>query len=228
MTGSKKRIPFWGTVFTVFGVIILCALGTWQLQRLAWKLDIIEGLEAAYDSESGAAVFAQGFTGGAFIYGTVEGKLMPSKLIKLGPRTGGGTISYDVLVPLEMGDQVLFVNLGINPEPYKKLNLSAFEGKKVSFDGLARVPDWNSFTPDNEPQNDRWYKPDLKEMAEVRTLENPLPHLFYAESASVDLGPFPNNQRWMPKNNHMQYALFWFSMAGALIVIYILRFIRRT
>ena len=226
MTGNK-RIPFWASFLTVIGVVVLCGLGTWQLQRLAWKTDIIAGLEAAYDSQSGATVFAQGFTGGEFIFGTVEGTFLPSKLVKLGPRTGGGTISYDVLVPLAIGESVLFVNLGLNPEPYKKLKLSEFENKTIRFEGLARVPGWNSFTPENEPENERWYRADIQQMAAVRNLDNPLPHILYAETASEDLGPFPHNTRWMPKNNHLQYALFWFTMAGALVVVYVLRFIRK-
>lgn len=30
------------TLFTVISLAILCSLGTWQLQRMAWKSDLIE------------------------------------------------------------------------------------------------------------------------------------------------------------------------------------------
>ena len=51
MTGTKQiKISFWATIFIALGVVVLCTLGTWQLQRLAWKEDIMAKLDAAYDN----------------------------------------------------------------------------------------------------------------------------------------------------------------------------------
>ena len=42
-----RRIPIIPTVITAVGIIVLCGLGRWQLERRAWKHDLIERLAAA-------------------------------------------------------------------------------------------------------------------------------------------------------------------------------------
>ena len=77
-------------------------------------------------------------------------------------------------------------------------------------------------------ENDIWYRPDIFQIATEKDLKNPIPFMMYADSASQKFdAQFPNNTRWQPNNNHAQYALFWFSLAGALIVIYVLRFLKK-
>src|SRR5262245_52286513 len=39
--GRSFRPRFWPTVLTFAGLAVLLALGTWQLQRLGWKRDLI-------------------------------------------------------------------------------------------------------------------------------------------------------------------------------------------
>lgn len=41
------RVPIIPTLITAIGVLILCGLGRWQLERRAWKADLIARLEAA-------------------------------------------------------------------------------------------------------------------------------------------------------------------------------------
>ena len=42
-----RRIPIIPTLITAIGVLILCGLGRWQLERRAWKHDLITRLDAA-------------------------------------------------------------------------------------------------------------------------------------------------------------------------------------
>ena len=42
------RLPFWGTILTICGICVLCALGTWQYQRLQWKNEILKTIDAEY------------------------------------------------------------------------------------------------------------------------------------------------------------------------------------
>jgi len=53
----RRKLPFWATFLTLIGVIILCALGTWQVKRLAWKNDIVQKLHTAYASSGNALSF---------------------------------------------------------------------------------------------------------------------------------------------------------------------------
>lgn len=223
MTGFRK-IPFWATLLTLCGVIILCALGSWQLQRLEWKRGIIAQLESAYAREGDQAPdFAANYS-----YGRVSGIFLPSKAILLGPRTRDGKIGNDLIVPLQMKNETLLVNMGWTDAALDKLPIHHLESKNVSFTGLLRAPNWNRFTPENLPEKDIWYRADIDEIAAAKNLENPLDKIFYAESTNYKFdAAFPNNERWQPRNDHLQYAIFWFTLAGALVAVYALRFLRK-
>ena len=218
------RLPFWATTLTLIGIAILCTLGTWQIQRLAWKTDIIEKLEAAYEGENSQALDIKKLEEGTFTYGRVSGIFMPHKALLLGPKTKDQKIGYDLIVPVKQKNTTVLVNMGWTDEALKDLPIYHLKNKRVWFEGLARTPGWNSFTPDNVPAENLWYKPDIQNIAAAKALKNPAPFILYAENASHKFdAAFPNNTRWEPKNDHLQYAVFWFVMAGVLAIIYGLR-----
>lgn len=232
MTGNNQtiRLPLWGTALTVTGLIILCGLGYWQLQRLAWKSDVLNKLDAAYAGQSEPAdLEQQNFEEGSFIYGRAKGVVLADKALLLGPRTKDDEIGHDVIVPIKTATgTIIIVNLGWSNMALKELPIQRLNNQTIWLEGIARAPSWNHFTPENEPDNDRWYKADLVEIAKVKNLPLPKPFMLYAERASDEFGAaLPNNERWSPNNNHMQYALFWFAMAAAMAGVYALRFLRR-
>ncbi len=53
------KLPIGATFFTAAGVAILLSLGTWQVQRLEWKNDIIERLNEGYDRAASAPPIEQ-------------------------------------------------------------------------------------------------------------------------------------------------------------------------
>ncbi len=222
----RKKPPFWATLLTLIGIGILCSLGIWQLQRLAWKDDILKRLETAYSEEETAAFNFSYMDDNDFAYGRIEGKLLTDKAFLLGPRTKNKEIGNDLIVPLESDQGTILVDMGWTNAPLDEQPIYHLNGKNVWFEGLARKPGWNNFTPDNAPEKNLWYKPDIAEIARIKDLKNPVPFMLYSQNASHKYdAAFPNNERWQPKNDHLQYAFFWFTMATALAAIYILRFI---
>ncbi|MBI3515628.1 MAG: SURF1 family protein, partial [Proteobacteria bacterium] len=84
---------------------------------------------------------------------------------------------------------------------------------------LSSVPGW--FTPANEPGGNLWFYPDVAQMAAAAGLSRVSP-------VFVEAGPAPNpgglpiggqTQVELP-NDHLQYAITWYSLAAALAVIY--------
>lgn len=223
----KPSFPYLATILMLVGVVILCALGTWQLQRLSWKNNFIEQLDRAYAGERTQALDLNT----EFSFGQVQGFFLSDEAVLVGPRTRDGEIGAHVIVPLAIdGGHTLFVNLGWSDaddvKAFEKLFRPA-QAQSISFSGLLRASDWNSFTPENVPESDVWYRADPIDIANAKGLVKPVPYILYAERASYDFdGVFPNNERHYPNNNHMQYAFFWFSLAGVLFVIYVLRFLR--
>ena len=45
-TSETRRFPIGLTIATAVSLVILCALGGWQLQRLAWKQDLLHRIDA--------------------------------------------------------------------------------------------------------------------------------------------------------------------------------------
>ena len=219
------KLPFWATFLTLLGLCILCALGTWQIQRLTWKNDLISRLDAAYESSASTALDLDNINQD-YVYGRIKGRFMPDNALLLGPRTQDKKIGHDLIVPLKTGNRTLLINMGWSDWPLGEMPIHHLQNRNVWFDGMIITPGWNSFTPPNEPDKNMWYRLDVKEIAETKQISDPYPFILRAEHASHKFdAAFPNNKRIYPKNNHLQYAIFWFAMAAALLTIYMLRFV---
>jgi surfeit locus 1 family protein len=220
--------PLLPTFFTLLGVFILCSLGTWQVQRLEWKQAILQKLDDAYAGEHTQKLDFSDMGEDDFRYGRAEGLFQSDKALLLGPRTRDNKTGADLIVPLKLKQGTLLVNMGWTDGKLESLPIHHLRGKKVWFEGLARRAHWNAFTPENNPDADLWYRPDIAEIVLAKDLDSPLPFFLFADRASHKFdASFPNNKRWAPPNDHLQYAIFWFTMAGALLVIYALRFLKK-
>jgi len=96
----------------------------------------------------------------------------------------------------------------------------------VDVTGLVRVPESpGPFTPDNEPDNNRWFWRDLHGMiSSVFPTATMDAAPFFLEVEKTDLpGGWPEGgqTRLELPNNHLQYAITWFLLAGAVVVIYL-------
>ena len=229
------KLPFWGTVLTIIGVAVLCTLGTWQVQRLQWKTDILDAIEAEYAVDVLKVPLSQDVLSEDidFKRGHIEGTYMHDKEVLLQPRMHDGDVGYHVLTPLRLsGAQgiVILVNRGWVPFDWDALGDDKVRkpGGVLKVTGMLRsVPLVSSFVPKNIPEQSMWYRIDLEQIMMVRGLEDFASNIFYveAESEGEQAYPIAAATRISLNNNHAQYAFFWFAMAVAMVGIYILRFI---
>jgi surfeit locus 1 family protein len=217
------------TLFTIPVVVVLVALGVWQLQRLEWKSRLIAeratAVAAAPVSPPKTLAEARALE---FHRVTVEGVFLHDKEILRNAIAAKGDAGFDVLTPLrEEGGRIVFVNRGFVPTELKDpaTRPTGQLAGTVRVSGLLRVPPdkkpgW--FIPDNRPDRNAWFWIDLPAMAAADGLANVAP--FY-----IDADAAPNPGGW-PKggvtplalpNDHLQYAITWFSLAAALVVIYL-------
>lgn len=207
---------------------ILMGLGLWQVQRLHWKTALLADLDRAYSADRQARPltlddFRQADRDNRlFIGGTITGTPIPGDRMLIGPRTRDDRVGYHLYMPvrLETGGTVL-VNFGWVPEGWTYDSLPALK-TPLNLPGFARRPDRpNSFTPSNDPAHDRWYSVDLALLQSKPALKTLPPYVFYAmrPMAEAALWPVPFAKDWRPPNNHLGYALFWFTMAGLLLAI---------
>jgi surfeit locus 1 family protein len=230
----RFRPLFWPTLITAAMLTLLLALGSWQIERLFWK----EGLIAQRQAAIAAAPIAvpqspEEARGMEFRHVTDQGVFLHDKEIFLGATSEGGVQGYHVLTPLrEANGRIVFVNRGFIPAELKdRAKRSAGEvAGTVRVNGLLRLPPEgkpNWFLPDNRPDLNYWFWIDIPAMSAADGLDRVAP--FYIDAdATPNPGGWPKGgvTRLALPNNHLQYAITWFSLAVALIVIYVL-YIRR-
>jgi surfeit locus 1 family protein len=233
MTAFRPRLV--PTLMTVPALLILVGLGTWQVERLHWK----EGLIAQREAMVAVMPIALPATLDVartqeFRHVSDDGALLNDREIYLAATSDSGESGYQVLTPLqEAGGRVVFVNRGFIPLDMKdpaKRSAGELTGE-VHITGLLRLPPAQKptfFLPDNRPDLNLWFWVDLPAMAKAARVPDAV--LFY-----IDADKTPNPGGW-PKggitrlelpNNHLQYAITWYALAVALIVIYVL-YHRRT
>jgi surfeit locus 1 family protein len=221
----KKIVTFiviCGAVLTLFG------LGTWQLQRLHWKQNIIENLEDEYLKESGEFVYnietlntLEGKENG-ILFGGVMGKFIPdASPIFLQPKTHDGKVGAHVIQPFELyRGGVVFVNRGwIKQEEIERFAPAA-SSSITKFDyveGIFRKPEWNRFTSNNSPAQNIWTKADTIQLAAHYNIERAAPVLLYATKIENNQGLVLQDAKWYPRNKHLQYAIFWYGMIFVLL-----------
>ena len=221
-------------IAALVALAILLGLGTWQLQRMAWKADLIGRIEArafgppgtiAPESawatwQAGADEFRRVQVTGTFLHRHES----PVHGLAPGER-GAPAQGFYLFTPLRLPDgAVVFVNRGFVPtelrDPAARPQ-SRPEGE-VTVTGLVRAPEEHGwFHPDNAPQANRWFTRDHRAMAAARDLARVAPFYVEADGASNPGGwPRGGQTRLSLPNNHLQYALTWYAIAATLVGVF--------
>ena len=223
----------WFTLFTLAVLALLVGLGVWQLKRLAWKEGLIAAIEtrakgAPITLQEAIAVAREG-RDPSYYRVRVEGSFDHAKERHLYALSNDGEPGWHVITPLNSveGDLVL-IDRGFVPDSLRDPSSRAagqLEGD-VEVTGLVRLPETpGPFTPDNDPDTNRWFWRDLSGMTysmfPTATMD-PAPFFLEAEKSDVPGGwPEGGQTRLELPNNHLQYAITWFLLAGAVVVIYL-------
>ena len=212
----------WGAL-ALLAFIGFLALGQWQLERRAWKLDLIERVEQRVDAPPVVAPTDADIDPQEFEYLRVRlhGEFLHQRetLVQASTRLGSG---YWVLTPLRRQDgTTVLVNRGFVP-PENRHRAQRREGEPrgpVTVTGLLRPSEpGGAFLRDNAPEQDRWYSRDVAAIAEARGLDRVAPYFVDAEAPPLAEGggagqPVAGLTVIQFRNNHLVYALTWFMLA---------------
>jgi surfeit locus 1 family protein len=224
----KAGFPWGVTVAAVLGFVILCGLGTWQLQRLAWKTDLLARIDALRRAPArpiadalDAARHGQDL---AFMRVTLDcpglARAPFQRLYALKDgRVGERLISA---CPLPDG-QTLLVDRGFLPDGARApIAYGQPSEQPLQVTGVLRRPDPPSvFTPKHRPGG-RWFARDLPAIAKALSAPDPAPYFLAVETPTnpedpaLVPAPLPTN---VP-NSHLGYAITWFGLAAALAGVY--------
>jgi surfeit locus 1 family protein len=229
---SRFRPDFWPTVFLIPALVLMLGLGTWQLERLAWKTELIDRIERGLALPP-APLPAEIDPGFDYRHVTVTGRFDAVHAFRLLARVHDGVAGIQVVMPLirDDGGPAVMVNRGwvpLGPDGKPAAYDPPPEGM-VTVEGVARRPlpqGW--MQPDNSPATNEWFWVDLPAMAAAAGLDRAAPVV-------VELTAGPDRMRYplggqtkvdLP-NDHLQYAITWFGFAAILVAIYLLHHLRR-
>ena len=148
-----KKISF--SIFVFFSIILFCSLGTWQLYRLQWKLNLINEINNGLNSEP--VFYSKSYIKN---YQKVKfsGIFDFKKQIYLYSLNKNGTPGYDIITPIKTkSNEILLVNRGWIKKDLKN-NKDTDKIETQSFEGIIKkITKPNPFKPENDIKNNEWY-----------------------------------------------------------------------
>lgn len=235
--GRRWVRPSLGLSLASAGVFaVLLALGTWQLQRLAWKEAlIVERTARAAAAPIALPALIDDPAALEYRRVAVTGRFRHERELYLGGRTYRRQVGFHVVTPLLLDDgRGLLVDRGWVPADRKASDSRAAGQREglVTVEGLLRAGGWKGtawLRPDNQAAANHWIWPDLPAMAAAAGLAQPVTAVYLAAGPAENPGGLPRGglTRVTLRNDHLQYAITWYTLAAALAVIFLLYHARR-
>ncbi|MFC3069636.1 SURF1 family protein [Phenylobacterium soli] len=219
--GRGRRVV--ASIAAVLAFALLCALGTWQLERRAWKLDLIARVDARVHAAPAPAPgpadwpavsaardeYRRVRVAGMFLN---DKETLAQAVTELGP-------GYWVMTPLRTeGGFTVLVNRGFVPadlnDPAARVRGQISGATTVT--GLMRMSEpHGGFLRANRPAEDRWYSRDVAAIAAAKHL-GPVAPYFIDADATPNTGGWPRGGLTVIsfRNSHLSYALTWFGLAA--------------
>lgn len=217
----------------LFGILI--ALGTWQVERKAWKEGLIAALTerlappptalpppATWRSlDQANNEYRRVKFSGTFGHDKEALVYAPGSAFR--PDVSGA--GYWVFTPMRLSDGgVVMVNRGFVPADRKEA-ASRAEGQvagPVEIVGTMRWPDARSwFSPRDDAAHNLWFTRDPAAIADAKGVGLVAPFYVEQESPTPPGGsPQPGKLVVHLRNEHLQYAITWYGLALVLVVVF--------
>jgi cytochrome oxidase assembly protein ShyY1 len=235
VAGAVRRRDslLWPTLFAIAALGVLIGLGTWQVERKAWKEALIAmldqrlaaapvalparerwaNLDPAQDEFRRVSVRVQ-------FLGDREGRVYTSGSGLREDIKGPG---YFAFAPARLADgSVVVVNRGYvsNPLPNASLRPIGLREGAIDIIGVMRWPEppgW--FVTAHDATADLWFVRDHRAMATANDWGTVAPFYIDQESPVPEGGvPRPAPLKLNLRNEHLQYAMIWYGLAAVLMV----------
>jgi surfeit locus 1 family protein len=211
----KKSFLF--NAFVFLFIILFCFLGTWQLYRLDWKNSLITEITEGLNSEPVLYSYSSVKNYQRFI---LEGEFDYSNQLYFYSLSTKSEPGFDVFTPYKLKDgNFVLVNRGwIKKELKNKVEINQNQSSKII--GVAKTEfKINIFKPENEPKNNIWFSINFDEF-ETQLGIKLNRAIFYLDDKNINL-PKPREINADLPNNHLKYALTWYSIAISILLYFL-------
>jgi len=210
----KRLILF--KVFVFFSIILFCTLGSWQLYRLQWKKDLINQISIGLNSNP--IQFSQKIKKN-YQRVSLNGKYDFSNQIYLYSLNDKGQPGFDVITPYTtLRNENVLVNRGWIKKGLK--NNSEINNVSNNIVGMIRLNKRkNIFTPENDVLKNLWFYINIEEV-EKFTGKKFGKFIVYLEDETTKT-PKPKKITIDVPNNHLKYAITWYSISISILFYYL-------
>jgi surfeit locus 1 family protein len=209
----------------VVGALILfsgfAALGTWQVYRRSWKLDLIARVDQRVHAPAvpapGASQWADVTAANSeYRHVRASGVFLndAETLVQATTELGAG---YWVLTPLRLVDgTIVLINRGFVPPERRDRAAHGASGSTspATVTGLLRMTEpGGAFLRRNAPDANRWYSRDVQAIAAARRLSHVAPYFIDADAGTGAPGPVGGLTVITFHNSHLVYSITWYTLA---------------
>jgi len=217
---------------SLLALSILLGLGVWQIERKAWKEDLIARIVRESKAEPtapppGAAWDPQR---DEFHHVRMSGHFLNDKETLVhglapGETPGRALQGYYVITPFIRDDGgTVLVNRGFVPTELKAQGdrTSGLIEGETAVTGILRASEPRTmFVPAPDPVRGEWFNRDVAGIAAARGLGDVAPYLVEADAVAGQTSwPRGGQLRVDLPNNHLQYAFTWFGIAACLVGVF--------
>ncbi len=231
----KSKLIFkpllWPTAFTVLSLLILISLGTWQIKRLIWKENLISFYLNQFENKI-INLNHENYLEKEIQFRQIiaKGKFLNTNEIQITGKTYEGNAGFHIITPFLMENgQIILTNRGWVSEKYKLPDSRKFSliNKIITIKGIVRFPQKKGyFVPINNPKKNFWItiKPDeIKRHLKLNN-QNFITNFYIdllrdGKKIVLPIGVKPQINL---RNQHLSYAITWYSLSIALLIIYFL------
>jgi len=209
----KYRFLF--SVFVFFFIFVFLSLGTWQIIRLNWKLDLITQINNSLANEPASLTQAEKKN---YLKIKTSGKIDFNKQIYLYNLNQEGKPGFEVLNPILINEENYLINRGWIP--FEKKDTSEINKiNQEEITGILKIQNKaNYFKPANDIEGNYWFTLNRDDIFEY-TGKSFSQYIIYL-SGDYKI-PLPIKISADISNNHKKYAITWFSLAISLLLIYL-------
>jgi surfeit locus 1 family protein len=199
---------FFIVLFGLAGCGILVGLGTWQLQRLEWKQAVLAEIDSRIVAEPVSLPVSPDPVADKYLPAQISGVFTGEELHVLVSVKHVGP-GFRIIGAFRTDDgRLILVDRGFVTIELK--DSERLPGPMEITGNLHWPSEIDSYTPEPDFTTNTWFARDVPRMASALGTE---PVLLVARSPTdPDLPPLPIDSEGVP-NDHLQYAITWFSLA---------------
>lgn len=216
-------------------VFAMIALGVWQLQRMQQKQLRLQSIAQKYVSAPmHPFAVSDRYTDIRDVPVRVTGTLQSEKVVLIDNQIQQGQPGYDVLVPMLTQQKTLLVNMGWVAGSNDRTSLPKIDFPKgeVTLEGVLLQPQLNPMV--TETQTNFTHYPLVLQQVDIELLnqqwQSTLPMMIVQRldsQSAIDLLPSQWHPVVMSPEKHLGYAIQWFGLAIAAVIIFFSVILRR-